>query len=382
MNFEFIILLVLILIVIMYAYQYNSSINENFTTTQTKNNEIEQYKFSPLQQNFVGIKEYGRAIAVTKNNFPILNTFTSFYVEIYDNSMRTPHLHNCEEFGFVASGVIEILIWISSSEYTSNIASTGEFWFIPKGSLHSLNNIGEQHAVLYVGFNSPTPSNIDIGVVLNGLPEYLKNTYINSPHSLLKKYKNMNDNYFFNKYDKSLYKTTSKNSIQGYSFNLNIVPKYIDSALGTLNFVNKFNWNLLEKIKMSAGVFVINPKSSTQSFWYTNCDALYIVINDYVEFYLGIPNLNKNKITINSGEYLFVNSGTPHVINNFTNSKVKILSYYSDNYANINKLGDVLPFFTNSIINDVINAENSSNKNINQVKYTMNTISDFFVSNN
>ena len=346
---------IIILMILIVCYLLCSDIaSEKFSVKQSESNTLEKYKFTLKAEDYVGIKEYGRAIAVNKNNFQVLKTFTSFYVEIYNNSMRTPHLHDCEEFGFVSDGTIEIMMWNSENEYTSNIANKGDFWFIPKGVLHSLNNLGNTNAILYVGFNSPDPTNIDIAIVLNGLPQYLKNQYAGSPHSLLKNYNGPTTNYYFNKFNVEK-NTSNKYIISQYVFDSKNIPYYYNEFdFGNIKFINKYNWYLLNNISMSSGLFELKAKSSTFSFWYTNADVLYIIIDGHIELYVGLPDMNNNKIILNKNEYFFMVSGTPHVINNISNVDSKILAYYSTNDVVINKLGQSFPFFNNSIMQNVL----------------------------
>jgi mannose-6-phosphate isomerase-like protein (cupin superfamily) len=173
--------------------------NKYLDSYKCDNNAIlDKYKLNLRNVSTAGIEKYGKAQAVNRLNY--LASFSVFYVEIFDNSMRTIHSHDCDELGFVQEGVIQVFIWKNAKEYTMTEVTQGNLWFIPSGALHSLNNVGDTNAILRIAFNSTLPSNNDISVLLNGLPQYIKNEYCESPHSLLKNFIGPNNNYFFTKY--------------------------------------------------------------------------------------------------------------------------------------------------------------------------------------
>ena len=65
---------------------------------------------SPTEQ--YSTPEYGYAKKITIANFPILTSFSTAYLELYDNSMRAFHHHNAAELGYLISGHIQVFICI------------------------------------------------------------------------------------------------------------------------------------------------------------------------------------------------------------------------------------------------------------------------------
>lgn len=355
---------------------------KNTTKKQKYSTGVKKYSNYKLELSKLptyGLHKYGTATPVNKTIFPVLNTFTSYYVEIFDESMRCVHIHDSDEVGYVAEGQIEVFIWESETVYTKTLIEQGNSWFIPKGALHSLNNVGEKYAKLYVAFNSPHPSNTDIAILLNGLPKYLKNEYAVSPHSILKNYVGPNTNYFFNDYPKDeLDIKVSKSS--PFSFNINDTkPEFYDNNVGFIKKIDKKKWPILEGTNFSLGKFVLKPRVSTDSFWYKNNDALYIVYNGNADIYMSMSGFNntndKNKISIKSHEYYFVPKGTPHTIRNSSNnSNLEMIVYYSDDIIEHVSLGPSLLFFGEGIIQDsfitnkLVQAKKSKSKTIKNIK--------------
>lgn len=126
------------------------------------------YAFDPFSVRSLPHEPYnhfGYAKIITKQNYPSIKGMTVYYIEIFHESMRTIHVHgDCDEIGYVLKGKIQVFIYTPQKVIFS--VDQGGSWFIPRGALHSLNNIGSENAKLFVGFNSDMPSNYDLKKVL------------------------------------------------------------------------------------------------------------------------------------------------------------------------------------------------------------------------
>ena len=347
---------------------------KNQTKRQKSKKTLANYKLDVFKLPNYGLHKYGSAIPVNKTIFPALTTFTAYYVEIYDESMRCVHLHDSDEVGYVAEGAIEVFICESETVYTKVLVPQGNSWFIPRGTLHSLNNVSKEQATLWVAFNSPTPSDTDVAVILNGIPKYLKNAYSASPHSILKDYIGTNTNHFFNDYPKNeLNIKVSKSS--PFSFDvINSKPEFSDNSLGKIIHVDKEKWPILKDKNFSVGLFFLKPNVSTDCFWHLNNDALYIIHEGNADIYMIMSGYSNNKMELKKGQYFFVPKATPHVIKNTSHNKeLKIIVYYSDDTIKQISLGPSFLFFGDGIIQDsfitnkLVQAKKSKSKTLKNI---------------
>jgi oxalate decarboxylase/phosphoglucose isomerase-like protein (cupin superfamily) len=320
-------------------------------TLKNRKTYFEKYKLDLRNIKKEGIAKYGSAKVVNGSNY--LASFSLYSVEIYDNSMRTIHCHECDELGFVQEGVIQVFLWKNEKDYTMTTVTKGNLWCIPRGTLHSLNNVGENNAVLRVSFNSKTPSDNDISVLLNGLPQYIKNEYCESPHSLLKNFIGPNTSYLFAPYPKSevTFKTDQKSD---HLYKLeNSKPDFYDKYLGKIVSVDKNKWPTLKDKNFSFSNIYLQPNVSTQAFWYLNNDTIYVIYEGNAEIYMTIPgqNNNNNKVSLQKENYYFVPSATQHVIRNSSSTSIlKIAAFYSNDTFEYYSLNQGLLFFGEPII--------------------------------
>jgi oxalate decarboxylase len=267
---------------------------------------------------------------------------------MYDESMRTIHWHNSDELGYCNDGSLDIFIWDKYGNSTKTHCPKGYVWYIPKGLPHSLHNPSSETAKLFISFNNPDVTSIDISVVLNGLPQFLKDEYSGSPHSLLKNFKGPNTNYYFNEYPKNelgiQYPIISK-----YVFNLDGMKPTINSDLGTLSIIDKWP---ATNIDLTCGILNLESNVSTGNFWYENVDALYLVATGKAYIYpiLSGYNLSNNQVLLNELEVFFVPKGTSHSILNISDGPLKMVVFYSSWYPKINTLTPSLLFWNNNFI--------------------------------
>lgn len=239
--------------------------------------------------------KYGLAKAISKQNFPILEGITSFYLEIYDNSMRTIHYHNnCNELGYLTKGKIQVLIYFDENVPTVFTVESGNLWFIPKGFPHCLLNIDDTIAEMFVGFSNDSPKNIDISVMIGSMPSFIKNNYKpgTNIHDLLKNLEPPTSNYIYCPLPKSA-KFIKNTENSPYFYDLN---KY----QSPIKIINSKNWEILKNSDISFGKFTFQPLQTSSTLWTTGSNCLYIILNGNLEIY----NPEKNMLTKNN--YFFV----------------------------------------------------------------------------
>ena len=86
---------------------------------------------------------YGSRTWATKANFPLLQGMALYRLVIEENCFREPHWHpNADELGYCISGQALITIFSSGNQHDQFTVEKGEMFFIPSGSLHGIENIG------------------------------------------------------------------------------------------------------------------------------------------------------------------------------------------------------------------------------------------------
>lgn len=272
------------------------------------------------------IKKSGTAYMIDKENFPALNGITAYALEVWEECMRLPHWHpNATELGYVVSGEIEIIIWRSPGETAMFTISAGMCWFIPQGSLHSLNNIGKEKAVLLVGFSSDMPQDMDLPVAMNGIPVAIRDVYT-SPHAELREWMGVISNPLLGAYPVN---TNVKKVITGspYGFDFaKVSPLFDDAKMGSVVWGVKSNWSILENISILRAKLKSNI--ARDPIWYPDAATLYVVAKGKAHFHIIISGLDPIPFEVNYLDYIFIPVGVLHTFVNTSDEDFEVIAFF------------------------------------------------------
>ena len=99
--------------------------------------------------------DLGSIRRVTADNFPILSGMSIKRIVVNPGAMRTPHWHaNANELTYCISGTSLVSVLDSYSRFASFTVGAGEMFHIDSGSLHHIENIGEDPAEFILAFRS------------------------------------------------------------------------------------------------------------------------------------------------------------------------------------------------------------------------------------
>lgn len=262
----------------------------------------------------VAVPYVGAAHIVNKAIFPVLEGVTCYALEIWEECMRLPHWHpNASELGYVVSGAIEVIIWRSPGETSVFTLTEGMCWFIPQSALHSLNNIGREHAQLLVGFSAELPQHTDLPVAFNGIPAPIRNAYT-SPHADLQQWTGPFVNPLVGRYS-SLPMMHEVITGSPYAFDLaKVTPLFNDPEMGSVTWGVKSNWNILQNISMLRAH--LKPGVVRDPIWYPDVGTLYVVAKGKGEFHLIISEHEPEGLPVQLYDYVFVPTGVLHTFIN------------------------------------------------------------------
>jgi oxalate decarboxylase/phosphoglucose isomerase-like protein (cupin superfamily) len=95
-----------------------------------------------------------------------------FFYDLVDNAMRVPHWHSDgDEIGLVLDGKIRVTIWNGNDcEKQVFTAEKMGSWFIPKGTLHCLENVSPQKTQFLVCYDNPNTADRDFIDAWHAMP--------------------------------------------------------------------------------------------------------------------------------------------------------------------------------------------------------------------
>src|SRR6478609_1957251 len=123
--------------------------------------------------------DLGSIRRVTADSFPILSGMSIKRIVINPGAMRTPHWHaDCNELTYCVSGTSLVSVLDTDSKFSSFTVSAGEMFHIDSGSLHHIENIGEEPAEFIISFRHERPEDFGLGAAFGAMTDaVLGNTY-------------------------------------------------------------------------------------------------------------------------------------------------------------------------------------------------------------
>lgn len=137
------------------------------------------HSISLLDGDIVEESDLGSMRRVTVDNFPVLQGMSIKRVLLNPGAMRTPHWHaNANELTYCVSGTALVSILDNGSKFSTFTVTAGQMFHADSGSLHHIENIGDDTAEFIITFRSERPEDFGLGATFGAFTDaVLGNTY-------------------------------------------------------------------------------------------------------------------------------------------------------------------------------------------------------------
>ena len=117
-----------------------------------------KHVFSLLNAKPYYDSDLGSLRRVTAEDLPILKNLSLKRLVLAPGSIREPHWHaNCNELTYCIKGTLLVSILDSGSQFANFTLEQGQMFHVDSGSLHHIENIGDEEAELIVAFRHEMP---------------------------------------------------------------------------------------------------------------------------------------------------------------------------------------------------------------------------------
>ena len=137
------------------------------------------HTLSLLDGEIVEESDLGSMRRVTADNLPILKGLSIKRVLLNPGAMRTPHWHaNANELTYCVSGTALVSILDDGSRFSSFVVTAGQMFHAASGSLHHIENVGDDVAEFIIAFRNERPEDFGLGATFGAFSDaVLGNTY-------------------------------------------------------------------------------------------------------------------------------------------------------------------------------------------------------------
>ena len=222
-----------------------------------------------IQKNSAGVRVSEDAKQIKQNT-----SGQVFYYELLPSAMRVPHWHaNGNEVGTVTQGRMRVEIWEKNDKPSIYYVDPGQTWFIPKGKLHSLENVGSDQLKFIVVYDNPVTADRDFVTAWASLSDAVLAKSLGLPEADVSRIKKTTFNKL-SKFEQKIQLEPEHDPLR-YKSDLNKIKPVFTSDQGSIVRLDKdINKNLG---KTALQKTVLKPGAMRVPHWYLSGDMLLYV---------------------------------------------------------------------------------------------------------
>lgn len=271
--------------------------------------------------------EFGSRTAANRENFPILQGLSLYRLQIHAGCFREPHWHaNADELGYCLQGQALVTIFSSGNEHEQFLIREGEMFFVPSGSLHAIENIGNGDAEFAISFSHALPEDFGLSGFAGALtPAVVGNAFglksakltglTRSPRSM-----------DFGRLAGPVEIPESAAFVSPHKLALEERAPILDTPYGAVRVARRDTWPALRAQAMYS--VRIHGPGMREPHWHPETAELGFVRQGQARMTVQNPGGDAETYSLEPGDVYFIPRGYPHHIENLGDSEVHFLIFF------------------------------------------------------
>lgn len=296
--------------------------------------------------------EGGSLTLVTSKEVPGLVNLSFINLTLKRNGVLEPIWHpNAHKIGYCTQGNVCVSIRTPADKETFTVHK-GDLFFIPKGYVHSIENLDENNSVINFALNHSLPEVMHLSQALDSISNSVFNSTFNTPVSFIENLKK-------SKIIKDPLKTLSQSkkfntsSDSKYKFNIENSEKPVLTKGGYVQVGTRAKLPILEGLGILG--FGLNPKGVVEPHWHTNAGELVYIVKGKTRITVLAPDGHVDVLDVSEGEGAFAPASHFHNIENIGPGSVEVIAFFSDADPDYIGIGEVVGTFSNEILSSIFN---------------------------
>lgn len=292
----------------------------------------------------------GTIINVTSDQVPGLVNISFTGLKLKKGGILEPIWHpNANKVGYCLRGnaLVSIRTPVKVETFT---VKEGDIFFIPKGYIHSITNLGDNENAIKFAYDNTKPEVMFLSKAIYSLSNDVFSATFKppSPYFLdgLKKSKKQ-------ELISSLTSINKKPTNNSSQFKFNIVDsnKVIVTKGGFLQIGTKKALPVLDGLGILR--FGLNPKGIVEPHWHTNAGELVYIVKGRTNITVLSPNGNVDVLEVNGGEGAFAPASYFHNIQNVGDDDVEVIAFFSHAEPDYIGIGEVFGSYSNEVLGSI-----------------------------
>lgn len=271
--------------------------------------------------------EFGSKTSADKSNFPILHRLAMYRLVVNEGCFREPHWHaNADEVGYCLKGQALVTIFASGNQHSQFTISEGEMFFVPNGSLHSIENVGQGAAEFIVTFSHESPEDFSLSGFAKCLsPAVLGNTW-GIPEAQLTDNRENPTDIVFGRSSSPAEIPESAGFVSPYKFPIEARAPLVSAPTGSAIVARRDTWPALKNQGMYS--LRLHGVGMREPHWHPETAEMGYVHTGSARMTVQNPQGSAETYELTEGDIYFIPRGWPHHIENLTDGEMRFLIFF------------------------------------------------------
>ncbi len=302
------------------------------------------------------VTPFGSKLQANQTNFPILKGLSLYRLVINAGCFREPHWHaNADELAYCLSGQARVTIFASGNVHARFTVSSGEMFFVPSGSLHAIENLGEEAAEFVITFSHERPEDFGLSGFVGCLsPAVMGNTWNLEEHVLAALTKSPHS-VEFGKASSIAVRSESDSYASPFKFAIEARAPLLSNPDGSAIVARRDTWPALRAQAMYS--VRIHGVGMREPHWHPETAELGFVKQGHARMTVQRPDSSSETYELNPGDIYFIPRAYPHHIENLDGTEVHFLIFFDTPDVQDIGLTGAIPGFPDSLIGPTLGIE-------------------------
>ncbi len=291
----------------------------------------------------------GSKTQATKSNFPILKGLSLYRLSVSPGCFREPHWHaNADELGYCLSGKARVTIFASGNLHARFSISAGEMYFVPSGSLHSIETIGGETAEFAITFSHESVEDFGLSGFVGCMSQAVMGNTWNLDKETLSGLTQSPQSVEFGKASSVATLTEADSYPSPFKFAIESRAPLLSNADGSAIVARRDTWPALKAQAMYS--VRIHGIGMREPHWHPETAELGFVKQGHARMTIQSPGGSAETYELHPGDIYFIPRAYPHHIENLDGTEMHFLIFFDTPDVQDIGLTGAIPGFPNSII--------------------------------
>lgn len=291
---------------------------------------------------------YGERIDITANEMSTLHGMGLSRLTLKPGGVREPHWHpNAHELGYCVRGKGLMTIFGPGSNHNSLILTPGVLSMVPMGTLHHIENTGDELLELLICFNHERFDEINLSSSIGITPDGVMEATFQQPSSFFAKFPRSVEAAFIT-HREGVAVPSLESETNPYCFDVDAIIPQMQNAGGWVKKSNSFLFPKLEGLAMYG--LSLTREGIREPHWHPNAAELNVLLRGRAHISLLSPDGHVDSFDMAPGDISFMPKGYYHYIDNIGDEEVFFAIFFNHPSPSDIGLSGCLGAYSNEVL--------------------------------